>query len=73
VIVGDCYTQADIDGGLLLQHIKKMIDDPTRKPAAGRFLEAQQPYGRYRNFVNICALKTPKRMTFWLSIASIAL
>jgi len=59
VIVGDCYSQADIDGGLFLQHIKKMIDDPTRKPAAGRFLEAQQPYGRYRNFVNICALKTP--------------
>jgi len=59
VIVGDCYSQADIDAGLFVQHIKKMIDDPTRKPAAGRFLEAQQPYGRYRNFVNICALKTP--------------
>jgi IgA Peptidase M64 len=59
VIVGDCYTQADIDAGLFLQHVKKMIDDPTRKPAAGRFLEAQEPYRRYRNFVNICALKTP--------------
>lgn len=59
VIVGDCYTQADIDAGLFLQHIKKMIDDPARKPAAGRFLEAQEPYRRYRNFVNICALKTP--------------
>src|SRR4029077_12519037 len=35
VIVGDCYSQADIDGGLFVQHIKKMIDDPTRKPAAG--------------------------------------
>jgi hypothetical protein len=59
VIVGDCYSQADIDGGLYLAHIKKMIDDPTRKPAAGRFLEAQEPYRHYRNFVNICALKTP--------------
>jgi hypothetical protein len=59
VIVGDCYSQADIDAGLFLAHIKKMIDDPARKPAAGRFLEAQEPYLRYRNFVNICALKTP--------------
>jgi hypothetical protein len=59
VIVGDCYSQADIDGGLYLAHIKKMLDDPTRRAGpVGRFTEAQQPYLRYRNFVNICALKT---------------
>jgi hypothetical protein len=59
VIVGDCYSQADIDSGLYLAHINKMISDPTRKAGAvGRFTEPQQPYLRYRNFVNICALKT---------------
>ena len=59
VIVGDCYNQADIDGGLYLAHINKMLSDPMRKAGpVGRFTEPQQPYLRYRNFVNICALKT---------------
>ena len=35
VIVGDCYTQADIDGGLYLAHVKKMIDDPDAQTVGG--------------------------------------
>jgi hypothetical protein len=59
IIVGDGYAQADIDSGLYLAHVNKMLDDPTRKAGAvGRFTEAQQPYLRYRSFVNICAIKT---------------
>jgi hypothetical protein len=62
VIVGDGYNQADIDGGLYLEHIMLMIngnDEPpsSRNHAEGRFGPEMEPYRTYRNFVNICALK----------------
>jgi hypothetical protein len=49
VIVGDGYTEADLDT-TYLQHIQTAMKK--------RFSEViGQPYGRYRKFVNICAIK----------------
>lgn len=50
VIVGDGYAQNQLDT-LYLEHVKKML--------APRFSAEFEPYRRYRNFVNICALKVP--------------
>ena len=50
VIVGDGYSQDQLDT-LFLEHVKKML--------APRFTAEFEPYLRYRNFVNICALKVP--------------
>jgi hypothetical protein len=50
VIVGDGYGQDQLDT-LFLEHVKKML--------APRFTAEFEPYLRYRNFVNICALKVP--------------
>jgi hypothetical protein len=48
VIIGDGYTQAQQE--LFIQHIQKAMTK--------RFSEViGQPYGRYRKFVNICAIK----------------
>jgi hypothetical protein len=50
VIVGDGYTQNQLDT-LYLEHVRKMLEP--------RFSPEFEPYARYRNFVNICALKVP--------------
>jgi hypothetical protein len=51
VIVGDGYSQAELTT-TLLTHVKAYMDR--------RFTdEIGQPYKRYRNFVNICALQVP--------------
>jgi hypothetical protein len=51
VIVGDGYSQAELST-TMLTHIKAYMDR--------RFTdEIGQPYKRYRNFVNICALQVP--------------
>ena len=48
VIVGDAYTAADLET-TYMDHLNRMLTP--------RFSEQQQPYLRYRKFVNICALK----------------
>jgi len=48
VIVGDGYTKDQLDT-LYVQHIQKALTK--------RFSPIGEPYGRYRKFVNICALK----------------
>jgi len=49
VIVGDGYTEADLDT-TYLQHVQTAMKK--------RFSDViGQPYGRYRKFVNICAIK----------------
>ncbi|MEY4513073.1 MAG: hypothetical protein RLZZ450_5195, partial [Pseudomonadota bacterium] len=48
VILGDGYTQDQLDT-LFVQHIKKAMTK--------RFSPIGEPYGRYRKFVNICAIK----------------
>ncbi len=50
VIVGDGYTEADLET-TYIEHLNTMLE--------GRFSPELQPYLRYRNFVNICALKVP--------------
>ncbi len=50
VIVGDGYTAAELDT-VYLDHINTMLE--------GRFSPELQPFLRYRNFVNICALQVP--------------
>jgi hypothetical protein len=50
IIVGDGYAQNELDT-LYLEHVRKML--------APRFSPEFEPYARYRNFVNICALKVP--------------
>lgn len=49
VILGDGYTQDQLDT-LFVQHVKKAMTK--------RFSPIGEPYGRYRKFVNICAIKT---------------
>lgn len=50
VILGDGYTREELDT-TFLQHIRTAM--------AKRFGPIGQPYGRYRKFVNICAIKVP--------------
>ncbi len=50
IIVGDGYTEADL-GTTYVEHLDAMIES--------RFTAEFEPYLRYRNFVNICALKVP--------------
>jgi hypothetical protein len=48
VIVGDGYSQADLSAGIYESHLNAML--------TYRFSSTADPYLRYRNFVNICAL-----------------
>jgi hypothetical protein len=49
-ILGDGYTEADLAaGGAFETHIKTAMTE--------RFGPLSEPYSRYRNFVNICAIK----------------
>ncbi|MET0385994.1 MAG: M64 family metallopeptidase [Polyangiales bacterium] len=51
VIIGDGYTEDTLDT-TYIEHIEKAMEK--------RFSEViGQPYGRYRKFVNICAIKLP--------------
>lgn len=51
VIVGDGYTEAQLDGAYL-DHIQNMLTHED-----GMFGALSEPYRRYRKFINICALK----------------
>ena len=52
-IMGDGYLQADLaPGGAFEQHIKKAMTKRFSSPIG-------EVYGRYRKFVNICAIKLP--------------
>jgi len=52
-IMGDGYLQADlVPGGVFEQHINKAMAKRFSSPIG-------EVYGRYRNFVNICAVKLP--------------
>ena len=48
IIVGDGYSEADLDT-TYVEHLQEMLSI--------RFTPELEPYLRYRNFVNICALK----------------
>ncbi len=50
VIVGDGYNEDDLET-IYVEHLHTMLEP--------RFSPEFEPYGRYRNFVNICALKVP--------------
>lgn len=50
VIVGDGYDADDLET-TYVEHLNSMLEP--------RFGPEFEPYGRYRNFVNICALKVP--------------
>jgi hypothetical protein len=51
VIVGDGYTADQLEG-LYVDHITNMLEHD-----AGMFGQKGEPYVRYRNYINICALK----------------
>ncbi len=53
VIVADGYVESELDTALL-EHVENMLYNEE----TGMFSEIGQPYTRYRNFINVCVMRT---------------